>query len=73
MLMAQLRYLEMIYHPRSSTLYFGFSCLIRFCSSNNASVSVLVVRNIMLEVSFDHSADPGGMALRARIAGHTNF
>ena len=31
----------------SKTLNFGLSCLIRFCSSSNASVSVRVVRNII--------------------------
>ena len=32
---------------RRSTLYFGFSCLMRFCSKSRASVSVRVVRNII--------------------------
>ena len=36
---------------RSSTLNFGLSCLIKFCSSSSASVSVRVVRNIIEAVS----------------------
>jgi hypothetical protein len=35
----------------SRTLYFGFNCLIRFCSSRRASVSVIVVKNIIDVVS----------------------